>query len=280
MSGGGGAGMTGSGDRYTIVDTSSGARAVRDELSGEVMHPMLGAAEAEQLYVAQSGLFGQLTKSSGGTVTLFDVGLGAGSNALAARRVAESQPGPQPASVLDLVSFERDLSPLELALREPASFGLEGEPGEAARALLAHGRHETPRTRWTLLHGDVLASLGQLTKSADLVFWDPYSPRMNPGLWTVGAFSALRARCAANATVFTYSASTTTRAAMLLAGFAVGIGEGTGRQRQTTVAAMSRAALAQPLGARFWERLERSTAPLPSDAPPDARERLRAALLG
>jgi len=266
--------------RYRIVDTASGARAVKDELLGEVMHPLLGALEADELYVAQSGLFGQLTKSR---VTLFDIGLGAGSNALAARRVAESLPAElleEGFPRLDLESFERDLSPLELALEEPASFGLLGEPGEAARELLERSVHQTARTRWTLHRGEVLDALGQLTKSADIVYWDPFSPRKNPELWTVQAFAALRARCSPRATVFTYSASTTTRAALLLAGFQVGLGASTARQRETTCAAMRREDLASPLGRRFWEKIERSTAPLPSDAPPDALDRLRVALGG
>ena len=64
--------------------------------------------------------------------------------------------------------------------------------------------------------------------------------------------------------------------ALLLAGFAVGDGEGTGKQRQTTCAAIEARDLRAPLGPRFLDRLARSDAPLPQDAPADALERIRA----
>jgi len=87
--------------------------------------------------------------------------------------------------VLDLVSFERDLDALTTALNTPEAFGLEGEAGQAARALLANGQQESPRVRWQLLHGDLLQALSVEPLRADIVFWDPFSPKTNPDLWTV-----------------------------------------------------------------------------------------------
>ena len=111
---------------------------------------------------------------------------------------------------------------------------------------------------------------------ADIVFWDPFSPRANPSLWTVAAFAALR-RCAGpRCTVVTYSASTATRVALLLAGFAVGVGDAIGAKAQTTMAAVDVADLARPLNRRWLERLSRPDAPLPTDAPHDAAARVAA----
>jgi queuine tRNA-ribosyltransferase len=257
--------------RHEIVKVKGGALAVRDIASAEVMHPVVGAVfESEALYAEQSKLRERLQQ---GPLTVFDVGLGAASNALAARRISEERAeGP----LLTIISFERDLGALQLALssEHAAGFGLAGEAGDAARALIEHGLHETPKTRWKLLRGNALEMLEQVDERADVVFWDPYSPRANPELWTVNAFSLLRARCGPRATVFTYSSSTTTRAALLLAGFAVGMGQGTGAQRQTTCAAVDARDLAMPLGPRFLERLRRSSAPLPADAPRDALEKI------
>jgi queuine tRNA-ribosyltransferase len=61
----------------------------------------------------------------------------------------------------------------------------------------------------------------------------------------------------------------------LLAGFAVGVGPATGAARETTIAAIDPADLTHPLGARWLERLARSSAPFPSDAPPDALVQVR-----
>jgi queuine tRNA-ribosyltransferase len=107
------------------------------------------------------------------------------------------------------------------------------------------------------------------------VFWDPFSPKVNGALWTVGAFSRLAARCAPGATLFTYSAATATRTALLLAGFGVGRGDASGPKVETTAAALPPALPARPLDARWLERLARSSAPFPVDAPRGALERIR-----
>lgn len=263
---------------HEVVTTTAGALAVRCCATGETMHPGVGPlAEAEALYVRQSRLAERLAQPTDQAtpLVLFDVGLGAGSNALAARALAESAPAG--AAPLHIISFERDLGALQLALRHGAAFGLDGAAGEAARALLAHGEHATARTRWTLRHGDVQAALAVETARADVVFWDPFSPKANPELWTVAAFAACRRVAGPRCTLYTYSASTATRVALLLAGWSVGVGDAIGSKAQTTAAAVAVADLARPLDRRWLPRVARPDAPLPPDAPPDVAQRVAAA---
>lgn len=260
---------------HEVVRTRKGLVAMRSLDAGEVMHPGVGPlVEAEQLYVRQSRLHERLRATQGRNLVLFDIGMGAGSNALAAR--AESERAHASASRLELVSFERDLGALELALTQPADFALVGESGEAARALLAHGRHETARTCWRLQHGDLRETLASETCLADIVFWDPFSPKANPDLWTVAAFTALRRAARARCTLFTYSASTAVRSALLLAGWAVGVGESIGEKAATTAAAVVATDLARSLDRRWLARLSRPDVPLPSDAPTDIVARISA----
>jgi queuine tRNA-ribosyltransferase len=259
---------------HEVVRTRGGALAMRSRAAGEVMHPGVGPlAEAEALYVRQSRL-GERLRLASGALVLFDVGLGAGSNALAAR--AESERAPAGAARLELVSFERDLGALTLALEHGAAFGLEGEPAHAARALLDHGSHETARTHWRLVAGDLRETLAREPARADVVFWDPFSPRANPDLWTVAAFAAMRAAAAAGCTLYTYSASTATRVALLLAGWAVGAGAAIGDKAETTAAAVRAADLGRPLDRAWLGRLHRPDVPLPADAPADAVARAAA----
>lgn len=258
--------------KHEVVRTKTGALAMRSLETGEVMHPGVGPLiEAEQLYVGQSRLGERLL---GGRVVVFDVGMGAGSNALAARGAATQTPAQ--AIVLDLISFERDLDALTLALSTPEAFGLQGEPGEAARALLASGHHESPRVCWQLRQGDLLQALDVEPLRADIVFWDPFSPKANPGLWTVGAFTTIRRAAGPRCTLFTYSASTTVRLALLLAGWAVGVGDAIGEKAFTTAAAVEVTDLARPLDCSWLSRLDRPDLRLPSDAPVDAVERVAA----
>jgi queuine tRNA-ribosyltransferase len=267
---------------HEVVRTRAGALAIRSLEAGEIMHPGVGPlVEAEELYVRQSRLAERLHQASDPSqrpLVLFDVGLGAGSNALAARAVSEA--APLAAARLELVSFERDLGSFELALQHGADFALVGDNATAARALLATGRHETARTIWRLEPGDGLLALARQESRgvrADVVYWDPFSPRANPELWTIAAFAAVR-RCAGpRCTLFTYSASTATRVAMLLGGWAVGVGAAIGSKARTTAAAVDPADLACPLDARWLARLSRPLAPLPIDAPPDVVARASAA---
>ncbi len=261
---------------HEIVRTRGGALAVRSLVDGEVMHPGVGPlVEAEQLYVRQSRLRDRLGGGQDGRLVLFDVGLGAGSNALGAWSASEGLP--EAAARLELVSFERDFGALALALAAGEPFGWRGEAADAARALLAHDAHETRRTHWRLVRGDLLEGLARQTVRADIVYWDPFSPRANPALWTVAAFSGARRIAGPRCTLYTYSASTATRLALLLAGWAVGVGDAIGDKAQTTVAAVAPSDLARPLDRRWLARLSRPDVPLPSDAPPDAIPRARVA---
>jgi queuine tRNA-ribosyltransferase len=251
-----------------VVVTRGGATAVRDRTSGEVMHPMGPGIEAQEVYAGPSRLDARL-REGGAPLVLLDVGLGAGSNAIAAWRISESLP--EAARRLEIVSFDHDLGALNLALepRHAEAFGFSSAGSSAHAAATALGRdgtYETPRTVWRLAFGDFLTALArEPDASADIVFWDMFSRGVNPDLWTVATFCALRRVCREGATVHTYNAATSTRSGFLLAGFAVGVGEPTGDRNQTTVAAVNPDDLAQPLDARWLERLERSSAPFPTD---------------
>jgi queuine tRNA-ribosyltransferase len=264
---------------YEVVVTRLGARAMRDRATGEVMHPVVGPlVEARELYLAPSRLAKRLAEPAAAPLVLFDVGLGAGSLAAAAWQLSEARTGGRP---LSIVSFDRTVAALELALASDhaGALGLTGSAAAAARAILDRGEAAGDRTRWHLIPGELPASLAG-AGPADIVYWDPYSPKANPGLWTVAAFRALRAEVRHGTTVHTYSAATSTRSALILAGFAVGIGAPIGAKQQTTAAAVDRADLERPLDQRWVDRLARSSAPLPADAPADAVERIRRQLSG
>ncbi len=269
-----------------VVETRKGALAIRDRLTGELMHPVIGPSiEAQQLYIGPSKLEARLRAEGGmpagrgaspAALVVLDVGLGAGSNAIAAWRLSESLPAS--CRRLEIVSFDRSLAALELALQpqHAASFGFEGAAGAAARALLDHGRSDTVRSTWRLNAGELLPALAREPEAlADIVFWDPFSPRANPALWTVAAFTALRRLCRSGTTVHTYSGATAVRTALLLAGFAVGRRDDVGEDKQNTCAATDVRQLDMPLDARFLDRLTRSSAAFPIDAPADALQRLR-----
>ena len=256
-----------------VVITRQGAKAIRDRTTGQLMHPVVGPAiEAQRLYIGPSRLEARL-RGEGDALVLLDVGLGAASNAIAAWRLSESVRGRR----LSIVSFDQSLAALELAStsEHASAFGLDGDAKDAVQAILDKGAYETEQTTWRLSLGDLRETMAsEPPNQADVVFWDPFSPRANPELWTLASFSALFRLCREGATVHTYSGATAARSAMLLAGFAVGEGIDLGETKRATTAAMRLSDLERPLDRRWRERVARSSAALPPDAPNDALDQI------
>ena len=77
----------------------------------------------------------------------------------------------------------------------------------------------------------------RFSESSPHNFYDPFSYKTDPALWTVETFSRILNHCPDEpAEFYTYSASTAVRGALLAAGFFVAQGLGTGPKSETTVA--------------------------------------------
>jgi queuine tRNA-ribosyltransferase len=226
--------------RYEVIIRDCVGR-IREMASGEVMHSVNDPAEeARSLYVEQSRLVERLTEPGAPPLVVWDVGLGAGTNAMAAIQAVEAMPRAAP---LTLVSFENDLDSLRLALRHPAWF--KHLRHAAPRGLLADNRWSSAvaRVDWLLLRGDFNAT--KFTAPLpDVIFFDPFSFKTDGALWTLAAFRELANLLSAKAVeLFTYSHSTSVRAALLAAGFYVARGRGTGPKAETTIGLTPRAAV-------------------------------------
>src|SRR3984885_8710995 len=247
---------------------------IRDMSSGEVMHPGADPAqEARSLYVEQSRLIERLQVPSDQPLVVWDVGLGAAANAMAAILAAESLSSASAARRLVLVSFENDLDSLKLALRHPRWF--KHLRHAAPRALLAENRwiNAAAKIEWLLL-GGAFAARKFDAPSPDIIFFDPFSFKTDSALWTLPAFRELAQACLQKPTeLFTYTYSTSVRAAMLAAGFYVAKGRGTGPKVETTVALSPLAAAAahdhELLGQEWLAKWRRSDAQAPFGSPAD-----------
>jgi hypothetical protein len=99
----------------------------------------------------------------------------------------------------------------------------------------------------------------------DAILFDPYSPAKNPAMWTAPMFKDLfrlldpRRPCA----LATFSRSTMSRVALLLAGFFVGRGQGVGAKEETTIAANALDLVAAPLDRRWLARARTSSSAEP-----------------
>lgn len=246
---------------FERVTLATGERAVRHVENGEVMHPVGPWREANRLYVEQCGLAERLKVRAEEPVRVLDVGLGAGANAVAALTCARGVALGRP---LEIVSLEHELTPLQLALADPAGFPFLQPWREACEAVLREGEWQTPNLSWRVLVGDATQTVEELDGDYELVFFDPFSPESNPTLWTVDFLRAISARMRPQGAVLaTYSSATPTRVALLLAGLFVGQGLSTGTRTETTFAANKPELLVAPLAEKWLQRWRRSSARAP-----------------
>lgn len=260
-------------ERFAIRVSERGWASVVHRASGEIMHAGLDpTTEAQSLYVEQSHLVDRLRQPTPDALVVWDVGLGAAHNAMAVIHCAEAAEYSEQRP-LRLVSFEHDVASLRLALRNAAQFPHLhiAAPGH----VLRFGEWRSTRVPlvWTLLEGDFPSHLAD-APTPDCIFWDPFSARTDAAMWTLECFARVFAAIATHDTeLFTYSASTAVRAALLAAGFIVARGAPTGSRAETTLAmtpAAARHAVARRrlvLGPDWLERWRRSHAKFPSDVP-------------
>ena len=241
---------------------------IRDCTSGEVMHSTTDPMqEARSLYVEQSRLVDRVAAGGSGALVVWDVGLGAAANAMAAISAVEARAAGSQGRALEIISFENDLDSLELALDHPRWFKHLHHP--APQALL--NRHSWSSSaaaiQWQLLLGD-FSIRKFVAPPPDIIFFDPFSFKTDGVLWTQPAFAELLQVCSKSATeLFTYSYSTSVRAAMLAAGFYVAKGRGTGPKAETSIALSPLAAELshghELLGREWLDKWRRSDAQAP-----------------
>lgn len=250
---------------------------LRHIASGEVMHSNVGPREeARLLYIEQSKLAEKLSTSSEELV-LWDIGLGAATNALAALQCFKSCTSRH--RTLRIESFESDLSGSRLALENRAVLPYFEGFVEGVETLLTHGHWQSDGIEWILHEGDFRDN-ARRARRPEIIFFDFYSPKTNPELWDVSMFKMVRDLAQESASLYTYSASTRVRVALLAAGFFVGFGRSTGTKAETTVAATRLELLENPLDLRWLERFKRSHEPLPHGWALERRDELFDLILG
>jgi queuine tRNA-ribosyltransferase len=241
---------------FAVHVATQGHASIKHLPSGEIMHSVNAPdAEAEAVYVAQSQLLRQRRP-----LVVWDVGLGAAHNAMALIRSLDADP-----REVELVSFELDLDAFRLALAHQREFAHLRHP---APHILATGRgYARDGVRWRLREGDFLTTFPD-EPPPDVIFYDPFSAKVDTPLWTHATFARLHAHLDRPTELFTYTASTAVRTAMLLAGFEVARGVPSGPKEETTIALRPGDAsfAAHPrLDAAWLARRARSTAKVPAD---------------
>ena len=223
---------------YKIHTAIEGFSSILHVSSGEIMHSRTPPMdEARSLYIEQSRLASRLREKTSEPLVIWDVGLGAAANAMAAIECYEALAHEGPVRSMHIVSFENDLDSLRLALKNNDRFPYlrhAGPPAILKNATWVSKQHE--RLSWQLHEGDFLDLLAQAVPP-DLVFYDMFSGKTCAPAWTEDAFRAMLAVCGSrDVELFTYTCSTASRVAMLGAGWGVARGRNAGDKEETTIA--------------------------------------------
>jgi len=236
---------------FSVVFDSDGQTRIMDCKSGERMHPLLEPfAEAKKLYLEQSLVaIKRLTDIGTSPVVIWDVGLGAGANAMAFISYDWSTICDERLA-LNLVSFDITLEPLTLAFNHQSAFPYTSHPAvesiltnKHSRTWSCNQRAQKYHIEWRYVEGDFCQTWRESAQSKrflltpNVICFDPFSQPVMPSLWSPELIDNI---CDAfketPVLLITYSISTAIRALFLSNGWYVAKGKSIGRRPECTLA--------------------------------------------
>ena len=269
--------------RFELVKTRLGVVTIKNMELGEILHNPLGPwREANDLYVNYSNIKQKFMnlKLKEEPLVLFDLGLGAGTNAIAVIDLTRNiQNSCRP---LKIISFENDLGLLEFALQNSSSLEFMEKDRFVLQELLDKGCYSCGNICWEIRNGEFTHFIAKESNYPEVIFFDFYSPNVAPQIWGLNIFQNLFGLCIKakdTSILVTYSRSTAVRTAMLMAGFTVGMANGLANDHEGTVAATESSAILNPLDNRWLQRWRLSSRSLPFDLDGDSHSIVNQAIL-
>lgn len=218
--------------------TRDGSHTLYSNRFSQHYHNFGGAvAESRHLFFEQNGLIRRL-KSASEPLTILETGFGTGLNLMllleAVRRTNCGEP---------LLYFAVEGWPLAAEEAGKLNYGEHVETGEddlperIFKGLSPGWNRLEPAEKITLrLFYGLFEDFEPGEVAADYIFHDPFSPGVNPGMWTAEVFRKLLGMAAPAAILTTYCAASRARGAMCHAGWKVARAAGALGKREMTVA--------------------------------------------
>ncbi len=244
-------------EKFELVTLKSGLKSLRAVAYGETFHPVTGPLEeARILHVEQQRLVERASQNK--KLVIWDIGFGAGANALSAACALQDLEIP-----IEIHSFDKSTDSICFALEHRAELGYLVPYSQQIKELVEKGVIPFGKNiRWYFHLGDFrdLVKRERFPAPHSILF-DPYSPKSNPEMWTLDFFTSLKKVLDDQTPCLwtNYSRSTSVRVALLLAGFFVGTGIEVGEKAETTIASNRLEMISKPLGRDFILKAKRST---------------------
>jgi tRNA U34 5-methylaminomethyl-2-thiouridine-forming methyltransferase MnmC len=213
---------------WTPQLTEDGSFTFFSEAFGEAFHSRQGAKQEAFLKFAQATDLAEKAKQP--RISLLDVCYGLGYNTAAA---LETIWAINPDCSIELYGLELDESVPRAAIVPPLIDIWSTSIQAILQALAMEHQCSTPQLTAKLLIGDARQTIQWLSQSssqspfqnpfqADAIFFDPFSPRRCPQLWTVEFFQQIGRCLAKTGKLATYSRSASVRSALQAAGLSIG----------------------------------------------------------
>jgi len=157
---------------------------------------------------------------------VLDVCFGLGYNSLMALSVTKN---------ISITALENDQNILDAIQNISVPKGLSEDFNKIKQAASSL-KYKDNETEITIILADALETIKKLSLNFDAVFFDPFSPKKQPELWTEEFFRDIRKLMNPGAILTTYSCATHVRKKLSAAGFKVADGPILGRKSPATIA--------------------------------------------
>ncbi len=206
--------------------TGDGSFTFISEEFDESYHSVSGAEEEAVKKYAEPTRLAELART--GEVKILDICFGLGYNSAAA---IDAILKVNPDCIIHIVALEKDESLLDAMGSLKPSF----ESYEMLKRVKP-GRFSEGNVTIELIHGDALETIKDVEGEFDVCFFDPFSPRKLPTLWSEYFFRDVAEKLRTGAVLATYSCATHVRLNLVRAGFDPKDGPCIGRRAPSTLA--------------------------------------------
>jgi tRNA U34 5-methylaminomethyl-2-thiouridine-forming methyltransferase MnmC len=205
---------------YELIATNDGSTSLRDSITGETFHSSFGAITESRVVFIQNGLNFFIQNYSPQKIHLLEIGFGTGLNALLTlARLSESN--------INIAYTAIDAFPLSEEDSNKLNFTKMPELACFNNDFMAFHKHATQHL--LLNNGQFLLRKQKIyllefepePQSFDIVYFDAFSPNVQPELWSKEVFLKLFNALKNPGILVTYSARGSVKEALRACGFIV-----------------------------------------------------------
>jgi len=227
-------------DRLTVCPTQDGSLTFFSEQFGEALHSTYGAkTEAELKFVLPTGIAHKAQQQ--GQVSILDVCFGLGYNtASALDALANATPAVQ------VWGLENNWEVLRQAVAQQMHRIWSDRTQRVLEQLTQNPTVQDRDWKIQLILADARQGIHHVPdRAVDAIFFDPFSPKRCPQLWTIDFLRLVTAKLKPDGYWVTYSCASAVRSALLELGLKLWAVEPLGRKSCGTIASFAHTAVPQ-----------------------------------